>query len=65
MVVGCVAWREGGRRKGGVGVGCVGMGGVCGWEAGGGREEGKGGVGDSGFVLLVAYLKNLSCCCLS
>ena len=35
----------------------------------GGREEeggrGKGGVGDTGFVLLVANLKNLFCCCLS
>ena len=32
---------------------------------GGGRREGKGGVGDAGFVLLVAYLQNLNCCCLS
>ena len=32
---------------------------------GGGRREVKGGVGDAGFVLLVAYLKNLECCCLS
>ena len=45
-------------------MGCVGMGGV--WvEAGGGRREGKGMVGDAGFVLLVEYLKNLKCCCLS
>ena len=43
----------------------MGMGGVCVEEAGGGRREGKGGVGDTGFVLLVAYLKNLFCCCLS
>ena len=62
VVVVCVAGRAGGREKGGVGVRCVGMGGVCG--RGGGRE-GEGGVVDAGFVLLVAYVKNLNCCCLS
>ena len=41
VVVGCVAGRTGGRGKGGVGVGCVGMGGVCGREAGGGRRRGR------------------------
>ena len=39
VVVDCVAGRAGGRGKGGVGVGCVGMGGVCGREAG--EEEGE------------------------
>ena len=43
VVVGCVAGRAGGRAggrgKGGVGVGCVGMGGVYGREAGGGGRE--------------------------
>ena len=63
VVVGCVAGRAGGRGRGGVGVGCVGMGGVCGGEEGG--REGEGGVSDAGFVLLVAYVKNLNCCCLS
>ena len=33
VVVRCVAGRAGGREKGGVGVGCVGMDGVSGWEA--------------------------------
>ena len=33
-------------------------------EAGGGRRGEKGGVGDGGFVLNVASLKNLKCCCL-
>ena len=45
VVVGCVAGRAGGREKGGVGVGCVGIGGVCGWERpeeGGGRRRGRG-----------------------
>ena len=65
VVVGCVAGRAGGRVKGGVAVGCVGMGGVCGGEAGGGGREGEGGVGDAGFVLPVAYVTNLTCCCLS
>ena len=40
------------------------MGGVWGGEAGGGRE-GEGGVSDAGFVLPVAHVKNLNCCCLS
>ena len=66
VVVGCVAGWAGGREKGEVGVGCVGMGGVsvCGRREEEGRE-GKGGVVDAGFVLPVAYLKNLVCCCLS
>ena len=38
----CVAGRAGGRLKGGVGVGCVGMGGVCEGEAGGGGREREG-----------------------
>ena len=48
--------------------GSDGGGGVCVWlggEAGGGGREEKGGVGDAGFVMLVAYLENLKCCCLS
>ena len=44
-VVGCVAGRAGGREKGGVGLGCMGMGGVCGW---GRREEEGGGEGEGG-----------------
>ena len=53
------------RGREGLGVGCVGMGGVCGREAGGGGgREGEGGVGDAGFVLPVAYVQNLNCCCL-
>ena len=44
----------------------MGMCGVCGREEKGrGRREGKGEVGDAGFVLPVVYLKNLECCCLS
>ena len=39
----CEAARAGGRVKGGVGVGCVGMGGVCG--RGAGKEEGGEGRG--------------------
>ena len=42
-----------------VGVGCMGMGGVCREETGGGGRE-KGGIEDAGFVLLVAYVKNSS-----
>ena len=33
-------------------------------EEEGGRER-EGRVGDAGFVLPVAYVKNLNCCCLS
>ena len=29
------------------------------------EEGGRGRVGDAGFVLLVASVKNLNCCCLS
>ena len=42
----CEAGRAGGRVKGGVGVGCVGMGGVCGGE---GRK--KGGRGREGSLM--------------
>ena len=64
-----VAGRAAGRRRREVKE--RGTSGLCGhgwcvWEeAGGGRREGKGGVGDTGFVLHDAYLKNLFCCCLS
>ena len=44
VVVGCVAGRAGGKGKGGVGVGCVGKGGVCGGEAGGGGGGREGSV---------------------
>ena len=37
----CEAGRAGGRVKGGVGVGCVGRGGVCGRGGGGKKEEGR------------------------
>ena len=57
VMVMVVAGRAGGREKGGVGVGYVGMGGVCGGRR---EEEGGGRVVDAGFVLFVAYLKNSS-----
>ena len=62
---GVCGWKGRRKGKGGVGVGCVGTGGVSGGEAGGGGREGEGGVGDAGFVLSVACVKKLNCCCLS
>ena len=53
-------WKSRRKEEGRGRSGCVGMGGVSRWEAGGGRTEGKGGVVDAGFVLPVAYLKNSS-----
>ena len=41
----CEAGRAGGRGRRGVGVGCVGMGGVCGREGGGKKEGGREGEG--------------------
>ena len=57
VVVECVAGRAG-ESEGGVGVCCVGMGGVCGRD--GRRREGEGGAVDAGFVLPVANVKNSS-----